>query len=375
MIYFVTRLDNERPIRTLLYELRKDLRFAEALTYEQLFHKKKAPVGHYIFTDHDRLTVEECEAAMAIASALRRAEPGAQILNSPGEVLERYPLLRSLKQAGLNQFSITRLDDGTYPERYPVFVRSEDDHSGPDTGLLFSQEELDRTLDDLKRQGKSLKRRVAIEFCAEQTPAGAYRKYGAINVNGTIVPQHIIESEDWNVKSANRGITEALLTEELDFVRTNPHQEHLKKIFQIANIGYGRADYGIVDGKLQIYEINTNPSLPRLDREVARFMISPKVIEIRQLRRNLIRRAMLAAFERLNAPPTSTATVRFTLPAQCYHRLHAYRRFRIQSRRLCVGFARLLEDWEQRNPKLAKTVPIRVWIRSLRKSIGGWWLP
>jgi hypothetical protein len=33
----------------------------------------------------------------------------------------------------------------------------------------------------------------------------------------------------------------------------------LRRVFDIAGIEYGRADWGIVAGKVQIYEINTNP--------------------------------------------------------------------------------------------------------------------
>ena len=36
---------------------------------------------------------------------------------------------------------------------------------------------------------------------------------------------------------------------------------HLKKVFDLANIEYGRADFGIYQGRVQIYEINTNPNL------------------------------------------------------------------------------------------------------------------
>ena len=46
----------------------------------------------------------------------------------------------------------------------------------------------------------------------------------------------------------------------LDYVRTNPHADELRKLFGAANIEYGRIDYTIADGRIQVFEINTNPA-------------------------------------------------------------------------------------------------------------------
>jgi hypothetical protein len=40
-----------------------------------------------------------------------------------------------------------------------------------------------------------------------------------------------------------------------------PYSETVWRAFEIASIAYGRADFGIADGRVQIYEINTNPSV------------------------------------------------------------------------------------------------------------------
>jgi hypothetical protein len=47
--------------------------------------------------------------------------------------------------------------------------------------------------------------------------------------------------------------------EEQGFLESNPHAETLREIFAMAKIDYGRADYSLRDGKLTIWEINTNP--------------------------------------------------------------------------------------------------------------------
>jgi hypothetical protein len=44
-------------------------------------------------------------------------------------------------------------------------------------------------------------------------------------------------------------------------VNTNPLLLPVTKAFELANINYGRADFGIVNGRPEIYEINTNPHI------------------------------------------------------------------------------------------------------------------
>jgi len=44
-------------------------------------------------------------------------------------------------------------------------------------------------------------------------------------------------------------------------VRENPFGEKLRSVCRGAGIAYGRADFGLVGGEPQIYEINTNPEV------------------------------------------------------------------------------------------------------------------
>jgi hypothetical protein len=46
--------------------------------------------------------------------------------------------------------------------------------------------------------------------------------------------------------------------DELRIVRDTPFEPALKPAFELAGIEYGRADFGLVGGKVEIYEINTN---------------------------------------------------------------------------------------------------------------------
>ncbi|MFI5426708.1 hypothetical protein [Aeromicrobium sp. UC242_57] len=47
--------------------------------------------------------------------------------------------------------------------------------------------------------------------------------------------------------------------EELEFIENFPHHDDVAEAFELAGLDYGRIDYGIVDGRMQVWEINTNP--------------------------------------------------------------------------------------------------------------------
>jgi hypothetical protein len=70
----------------------------------------------------------------------------------------------------------------------------------------------------------------------------------------------MMASTDWSVK---REINDRALVgqEDLEFVKTNPHAEQVMEAFQIAGLTWGRIDYGVLDGRIQVWEINDNPKL------------------------------------------------------------------------------------------------------------------
>jgi hypothetical protein len=319
--------------------------------YEELFHRRAAPLGHYIFADVDRLTHYEQEIAIVVADALRQASPEIRILNHPRWVLERFPLLRLLEQRGVNSFGVTRLDDGSRPKRYPVFVRCEDGHFGPDTDLLHSEAELEQTIADMRQRGRVLKRRIAVEFCAQRDDHGYYRKYGCINIGGRIVPQHVFESRSWMVKSDTKDRDPALAEAEMNYIRENPHRDALAEIFALAHIEYGRADYTLVDGKIQVYEINTNPNLPRIS--------SRKGTSQKPERKQFFQQWMRDAFSALHTPYRPGPPVHFSFPEPQFHRM---RTWTPEER---SGLFRAWDRLVQWNPKWARRIPGRAWVRSM----------
>ena len=60
---------------------------------------------------------------------------------------------------------------------------------------------------------------------------------------------------------ARRGIAgQELYDDEYRIIEENRHAEELRPAFEIGGIEFGRADFGLVGGKPQVYEINTNPT-------------------------------------------------------------------------------------------------------------------
>jgi hypothetical protein len=150
------------------------------------------------------------------------------------------------------------------PTRYPVFLRGENDHCGSISELIHDAISLDSYLKKTLAESESNRASESIlivEFCAEPDDNGNFVKYGAYRVGDFIIPAHRLESAHWCVKYSL--INEAVAKANLEYAQSNPHAHILMDIFEIAGIDYGRVDYGFFNGHIQVYEINTNPSLPR----------------------------------------------------------------------------------------------------------------
>jgi hypothetical protein len=315
MLYYVTRELHSYTIDDFLACFRRcgiaPPDFLRPITYEALFANKRAPLGNYVFTDLDRLSGYEIDAATEIACAISSADPGAAIINWPNRVLGRYALLRHLHEAGLNSFGVWRLDEERLPSRYPVFIRREQDALGPESGLLQDETEYRTAITALQNSGKGLAGRVAVQFCQQPDADGIYRKYGAFCFRGQIVPQHLFLSKNWNVKRSTIELSAAMIEEEERYVFGNPHAEQLRSIFELARIDFGRADYAIVNGRIEIFEINTNPTFPRmrLDRKE------------RARRRHHAVEGVVAGFRSFDQPIATAGLVKFRTPKPKLHRL------------------------------------------------------
>ena len=85
-------------------------------------------------------------------------------------------------------------------------------------------------------------------------------KYAATRLGDHMIAHHIMFERRWEVKGPSLDDPE-MLAEEREFQLGNPHHEMLMKVFDLANIQYGRIDYAMHNGRMQVWEINTNPTL------------------------------------------------------------------------------------------------------------------
>lgn len=258
MLRFVMTGGHEYTLDEVLRDRRAPR--CEIVSYDRLFAAARLPRAVYVFTDLDRLGGWDLELAGAAHRALVRA--GVPTLNDPARVRKRYGLLRALHEAGINQFNAYRVEEGIRPARYPVFLRREVGHRAPQSGLLDDWNATRRAIDATAEQGIPLGEVLIIEYAAEPARPGVFRKLSLARVGDRYTPMHCVHQNTWLVKqgSDHTGPLD-LFEDELRIMRENPYAEALAPAFEIARIDYGRADFGLVGGRVQIYEINTNPKV------------------------------------------------------------------------------------------------------------------
>jgi hypothetical protein len=273
VIYFVTYAEGRHSVAMLLAGWgRGRLNSVRRFDYRALFRRQHVPLGSYVFTGLEHLTNSELEQTARVWNALRSASDDVLLCNHPLRVLRRYPLLRVLNEKGINAFNAYRLDEFRTPRRFPVFLRRADDHLGPRSELLNNLTDLELSVTAFIEKGVCLNDWIVTEFSQTREEDGLYRKYGAFLINGQIIPRHLHVSRHWMVKRAGPETTAKTIDEEWAYVNDNPHAVELRKIFAAAQTDYGRIDYTIDEGRLRVFEINTNPQIlnPGESREAAR---------------------------------------------------------------------------------------------------------
>jgi hypothetical protein len=228
-----------------------------ARSYERFVTRSRLRPGTYVFGDVERLAPEEADRAAGLWQRLADLG-GCRLLNHPTRSMRRYELLRTLREHGGNRFDVYRASEHRAPRRFPVFLRGENDHGGSRTPLLHDPAALTRALADLDAAGTSRDETLITEFCDTVGADGVYRKYAAFIVGDRIIPRHVFFGDAWMVKYSTRH-DPRLLEEERAYLEENPHAAALREVFGTARIDYGRVDYGLADGALQVWEINTNP--------------------------------------------------------------------------------------------------------------------
>lgn len=284
------------------------------LSYDTLFRKSGLPFSTYIFTDSERLGYWDLELAGHIAAQLRAA--GQKVLNNPARVKNRFNLLRRLYELGWNDFNAYCAEDLPAAMRFPVFLRKHQGHALVLSGLLHSRAEVDKAIGEAVATGIPFTNLLVVEYVGEPVREGLFRKISAFRIGNQIVPYICGHDNHWYVKTGQLGVaSEELYREEQELIQTNPHAEHLKKVFDLAEIQFGRADYGFYRGRLQVFEINTNPVLSAF---------SPHPSPLREQSMRLTWEKIMAALHEIDSP--FGPAVKFKKD-----RMHTYRRWRLRN--------------------------------------------
>lgn len=245
----------------------------QVVPYHELFEQKKLIPGTYLFSDLECMNPSEFRNAKRLWQLMVRQEQDIRTLNCPGKTLTRFDLLRKLNEAGINDFNVYRLSESHAVKRYPVFVRRADDHAGNTSPLIHNEKDLNDYVRHLQETDSEHDNKIIIEL-VDSSENGIYKKYSAYIVGNQIIPRHVLCETQWMVKTIDLPRQELIdnwLKEEHDYIDTNPHEEVLKEVAQLTNVQYGRVDYGLLNGRPQIWEINTNPMLFSLEKSVVPF--------------------------------------------------------------------------------------------------------
>lgn len=274
MILYLTTRQSSNTLRFLYRDWAWGFRwrFRRAF-YEDLLEQGFVPRATLLFSDHERM---DHELLIRVRSLWDAAAPHCRVVNNPHHVLPRLPLLEKFYEHSINRHRGFRAGSEPQDIRYPVFLRREHDHKGALTDLLHDKAAHERA----RAEWCHVHDLLTVEFEDTSDEAGVYQKFSAFKVGDAIIPKHVLHADAWVTKVQKMGLGHQGETEP-DYFRTNPHREQILRAFSVANIEYGRIDYGLRDGRIVVWEINTNPTvmsdwwrMPRwrrpLQREFAR---------------------------------------------------------------------------------------------------------
>ncbi len=281
------------------------------LHYESLAEQTSFDRGRYVlaalqFDPGPQRLVEEWHARLS-------AEDGVRFLNHPTRTMGRYALLQELWRRKLNGFRAVRLDEDVAALRYPVFLRSEREHTGALSPLLHSPSEVERAIGQALWLGCRWEDLLAVEFHDTADADGYYRKYSAYIVGDRILAKTLEYGRAWMLKHAQCEFSEPMILEEREYIFSNPHETQLRAIFEIAGVEYGRIDYAIKDGRVATWEINLHPTLGRGRGEHLKKTVPAELQPLRDAGKAHFHRGFAAAWRAVDLASNGRPPVRVTL--------------------------------------------------------------
>ncbi len=229
---------------------------------------RRLPRGAYVFADLERLDADQTRRVSARIKALRKACPDCRMLNLPDRIGSRLDIMRRLAEAGINDFRMLPLTTPPETFRYPVFLRRLDDHEGPVSGLLDTPAALQAAIDALDPADRQAGRLAITEYVDARNEQGLHEKRSCTRVGDQMFLSALDFSRGWVCKGEYDD-PDTVLAPEREWqalVRAYADEPALRAAFDAAHIQYGRADYAVVNGRPQIFEINTNPWLEPPER-------------------------------------------------------------------------------------------------------------
>ena len=272
--------------------------------YSELDLRRPPTPGLHVLTDFERLLPPELMLARRLHRTLAD-RPGVRVIGDPGTWSDRHTLLARLHAEGINDFRAYRIDELGPQVRFPVFLRWANEHGGslgdpvPDRVTLDAR--LARIKHDHHRRWRWIRDQLlVVEQVDAVSPDGLYRKYSAARIGDTYIPRHLLVDQHWITKNP-KVVTTELLAEEEAFLAEPKDLDLMRRAFEIAGIEYGRIDWGYVNGRPQIWEINTNPMFVTGS--------SPHPLRVELLRRQALRgrEALLAAIPVAGDAPARTS--------------------------------------------------------------------
>lgn len=231
--------------------------------YEDLEACTRLDAGAWIFGGVDRITPAQRDLADMAWRTLDASGMPVRLLNRPNGVLLRAPLLDRLHEAGVNSFRAIPPSERFSDVAFPVFVREKNAHTGNLTPILRNRAALEWALARLRIRGYHQRDLLVVEFLDTSDEEGLFRKYSSYYIDGTVIPKALRFSTEWMLKARHSFWDAAKVQEQEQWAEQNSWADEIRTVFRMAQIDYGRMDYAVLDGRIQVWEINTNPTIAR----------------------------------------------------------------------------------------------------------------
>lgn len=197
------------------------------------------------------------------SNPLEITKQNLQIYNHPEKILDRHSLLEKLYSVKLNTHKVYRADQADQIETFPLFLRYDNNHAGPISNLIETKDELKRVLATIENTNFL----SIVEYKPTDKLCNYFKKYSYFIFSNHLIPRHLLFSKEWCVKK-NAVLTPFCAHQEYLFLKANPHIDKVRSIVEASGVSYGRIDYSTANGKIETWEINTNPlSLEPLDEK------------------------------------------------------------------------------------------------------------